>query len=756
MKKKIFFSVIFLVQIVIVILAFVNGFRKEQIQFRFDSQDFLYDAGDITDDAIYVDEDDTDAIAGIYTIPVSLPKGTYKITFFYEANDSNCTYDFIENGYPYYAFEFDRNLFLKTEENVQTAYLKITADTENFQTKIMFDGQGSFALKGIEVASVNSAVYYELIHIIIFFVLLDFVLWMFYKKRQKTMSAEEKSYFLPVLLVGILASLPLFSDYLIQGHDLSFHLLRIEGIKEALLSGQFPVRIHPVQFEGYGYATAIYYPEIFLYLPACLRLLGYSVMDAYKIFLFIVNIATAWIAFYSFSKICDSKRAGICGSVLYTLSLYRLINVYFRSALGECLAMTFIPLLMLGIYYILISERKEREKRRRGMLCLIVSLTGILQSHILSCEMIGIVCVVLAVVYLGKILKQRRWFDIIISGLFTVMLNLWFLVPFLMSMRENIMVKMFSEDIAGQALNPAQLFFPLSEVVGSNQNLLNGMADEMPFGIGFAMTLSIIFIVLGIQNWRIKDFKYRFGFGIICFFLGLICLWMTTTWFPWTQINEIGGMVAKIMNIVQYPWRYIGPATILLIIAVLFFIKDIEDKKIQDNLRVVLIIIAVLTSCLFAQKLYENGTVYRVYYKEGVENLTFGATEYLYNGTKTENIIPADELIGMQSHITSFVKKGTDMDISVDNSTQEAIVCYLPVFYYPSYIAYDINTNARIILERALNGNNILQFTVPAGYQGDIHIEVKDSVLWQCVNWGSLLSLIGLFFFFQKEILRKK
>ena len=756
MKKKIIISVIVLIQIIILILSFVLGFRREPVQIQFNSTDFLYDAGNIIDDEIYIDENDTDTVAGIYTLPMSLSKGTYKITFFYEAGEDNCTYDFVEAGYPYYAFEFDRNLSLNYTENVQTAYLKVAAQADNFQVKILYNGQGSFSLKGIEVVSVNSAVYCELLQLVIFIVLADILLWVLYKKSQKVIFTGEKSAFLPVFLVGILASLPLFSDYLIQGHDLSFHLLRIEGIKDALLSGQFPVRIHPVQFDGYGYATAIYYPEIFLYFPAILRMLGYSVMDAYKIFLFSMNMVTAGIAYFSFSKICDSKRAGICGSVLYTLSLYRLINVYFRSALGESLAMTFIPLVMLGIFYILMSDGKEREKRRKGILSVTVGLTGILQSHILSCEMIGLVCVILAVVYFGKIIKQRRWLDIIISGVFTLMLNIWFLVPFLLSMRENIMVKASSDDIAGQALNPVQLFFPLSEVAGSNENLLNGMADEMPFGIGFVMTLSILIIILGMHNWRTKDYKVRFGFGFVCFILGLTCLWMTTTWFPWIQVNEIGGLVAKIMNIVQYPWRYIGPATILLIVAILFFIKDTENKKIQNIIGLVLMIIAVLTSCLFAQKLYENGAVYRVYNEEGVENLTFGATEYLYNGTQVENIIPADELIEMQTHITSFVKTGSNMDISINNATQDAKVCYLPAFYYPSYVAYDVNTNEKIILERALNGNNIIQFTVPAGYQGSIHVRVQDSVLWQCSNWISLISLVLIFCFFRKEILYKK
>lgn len=54
------------------------------------------------------------------------------------------------------------------------------------------------------------------------------------------------------------------------GGDLFYHLMRVEGIRDAFLTGQFLVRISPEWQQGYGYASPIFYGETVLY-PAGLH-----------------------------------------------------------------------------------------------------------------------------------------------------------------------------------------------------------------------------------------------------------------------------------------------------------------------------------------------------------------------------------------------------------------------------------------------------------------------------------------------------
>ena len=149
--------------------------------------------------------------------------------------------------------------------------------------------------------------------------------------------------FCVLLGITLLASYPLFYGMVGPGHDLNFHLYRIEGIKDGLLSGQFPVRLHPTHNNGYGYISSSVYPELFLYFPAFLRLLGASPVMAYHTFLILINAGTAWIMYVCARGISGSRYAGLLASVLYTLSTWRIINLYHRAAIGAALAMVFFP-----------------------------------------------------------------------------------------------------------------------------------------------------------------------------------------------------------------------------------------------------------------------------------------------------------------------------------------------------------------------------------------------------------------------------
>ena len=85
---------------------------------------------------------------------------------------------------------------------------------------------------------------------------------------------SNKKFYISVGAITLfVACLPLFTLNCIGGHDIAYHLLRIEALKAGILAGRPFLRINMLFFGGMGYASSLFYPDLFLYFPAVLRLL---------------------------------------------------------------------------------------------------------------------------------------------------------------------------------------------------------------------------------------------------------------------------------------------------------------------------------------------------------------------------------------------------------------------------------------------------------------------------------------------------
>jgi hypothetical protein len=206
-------------------------------------------------------------------------------------------------------------------------------------------------------------------------IVIGIVSFILYRYLKKHADFRETAFY--ILLLTLVSSLPLISDFIQSKGDIVFHLQRIENIKVNLLSGQIPARMNYLSEGNAGIPTPVMYPELFLYIPALLRVLGIPPVFSLKLFHILLNLSCAFISYYSVSRITKSKNLGVIFSGIYTLCIYRLENIYLRHAIGEAQAMVFIPLVMLGIYEILYNDHKKWH-------ILVIGFTGVLQSHIIS------------------------------------------------------------------------------------------------------------------------------------------------------------------------------------------------------------------------------------------------------------------------------------------------------------------------------------------------------------------------------------
>lgn len=227
-------------------------------------------------------------------------------------------------------------------------------------------------------------------------------------------------------LIIILASYPALigNAQAYIGHDYEYHIRRIATIANELRYGKFPVMYQSDASNGFGYISHLLYGNIILYFPAILHLLGLPLTSSYNIFIILVNIITYVIAWYCSLKIFKEAKYAHFGAGLYLLAAYRLTNVYIRSAVGEYLAMAFLPLAFYGIYKIIYADYSVRF---RDTFPLILGVTGIIECHILSTEMAALFISVIFVLHWKAV---KRHFAILFKALLCVLgLNAFFSCP---------------------------------------------------------------------------------------------------------------------------------------------------------------------------------------------------------------------------------------------------------------------------------------------------------------------------------------
>ena len=88
---------------------------------------------------------------------------------------------------------------------------------------------------------------------------------------------------------------------------MTFHIARIAEIAEGIKAGNWLIKIQPDMINGYGYATPLFYPQLFLYIPALLYVIGFPLHTSYQIFIVLINFGTCLISYVSLEKYAKIK-----------------------------------------------------------------------------------------------------------------------------------------------------------------------------------------------------------------------------------------------------------------------------------------------------------------------------------------------------------------------------------------------------------------------------------------------------------------
>lgn len=578
-----------------------------------------------------------------------------------------------------------------------------------------------------------------------------------YYDKEFLVSEEKKKIFFFVSLIGFAASLPYFLEGNLAGIDLTYHLQRIEGVKDGLLSGRFPVRIEPEWLYGHGYAAGIFYCNSLLYIPALLRLLGFPVAVSYNIFCVGITFATAWIAWYCFRKIFDSANVGIFCCALYTLSTFRIYKLVNTSAVGEGSAVTFMPLVLYGMWRVF-TEDPEEEKYKTAWIPVAAGYAGLIQTHVLTCEITAFITVIVCVACVKKLIRKNVFLELAKGALGAVGISLWFLTPFLdYYLTQDMHIKHLSaRTIQRTGMTFAHLAFHFWKNGSFTPNGETGVYDTHPVGVGFVLVLGLcLFAALGFGGYlrQVKGAVKQLAVAAAA--MGTLLLFMSTNLFPWDGIRAWNPVFAALVSSLEFTHRVLGWGNIFLVTVCGFCLWFWE----RNNRRCYWMAGAVVVLCVITSGMHLIDYVSTgweevvIYNEEGMGAGFVSDEEYLIEGTDVGRLTFGGIVAGEGISVEEYEKKSLGAIVRCVNTENMEGYVELPLLYYKGYRAMS-DTGAGLTVRAG--ENNVVRVCVPAGFADRIEVRFVSPLYWRISEIISAGFAIGGFCILLRKVRWKK
>lgn len=500
------------------------------------------------------------------------------------------------------------------------------------------------------------------------------------------------------LAITILFSIPLLTNS-IPGFtvDFTYHLTRIEGIKSGLASHQFPVYIYPYTNNGFGYASSLFYPDIFLLIPTLLYCLGIPIIVSYKVFIIIISFVTSYLSLHLFEHIFNNKFLATVSCLLYCFSDIRIALTYQASALGNIMGMMFIPLLYLSFYEYFIE-------RKNNYLLIGISFTCMLLSHILSFAIsVFIFGLFLLIDFIKNGFKKEKVICLIKSILLAIGLSAFFLFPML----EQMLSQKFWYQFLGELTNKSMMDMNRY----SAKDLFSCFAldlfyygksysDHRYIGTILSMGSSIFYLI---DKIKYKNNNKKIDLIMVVLLCGEL-----------VQLKYIPIEFLKPLYTIQFLWRldaFLVPLAIYIMFSV---IRKMDNNKTIGYIILLLLFVNVFIEFNAINKvgsgIFNNNTTYQETIELGNGSKLLSQTnninlyelvngEYLpyTNSYDYQNANTNIEFANEETAVFDFERVGTTITFSTDYNFSDWI--YMPLSWYKGYYYQELDDNGDVILE---------------------------------------------------------
>ena len=519
-----------------------------------------------------------------------------------------------------------------------------------------------------------------------------------------------------LLLTWLILIIPLIDTKIIPGHDYVFHVSRILNIADGLQDGVFPLRIYADEMIFWGAPVGMFYPSLFLYFPALLKVTGVPIEICYNLFISFIFLAGTFSSWLGFSLLTRSKKKGLFAALFFISSGYYLSDAYIRSAVGELLGLSFMPLAAACIQAVITKSRISKKIYILGVL----SVSAVIQSHVLSCYFLVLFALV-NLVFKYKTITTAKFYRFFLFSLVLLLLNANFIFPFVLFYKT---VPVFIDYVENFSQN------------GWPTKILTRFLVLWNFCLLVAICLFICiftrnpFTRLNLQKRYLKAY-----FPV--FISGIVFLFMSDNIFPWDILLPL----KKMFEILQFPWRLLGISTMCFSACAALAVEEVFRKKRYKNSMVFLImsficIVNVITFNHFTP--LPSSAQWQMpakIYWDRKQSPSY--SDYnLYKDMDINEFLRQGNNYLTSASIGRYNKKGTN--ISFSYNAKENTVIVLPLINYPGYAAAD-QSGQKIKIEE--NDNHMISIKLPKG-TGTIKVWYEGLFLYTVADYLSILSAI--------------
>jgi hypothetical protein len=581
---------------------------------------------------------------------------------------------------------------------------------------------------------------YQMVLINLIGILLVFGAALFYKY---IFPKKQINFFALLIALSLLpvVSLLRFGDY--ESGDFNIHVYRTMAFYQNLLDGNLMPSWAGILNGTYGYPLFIFLNPLPYYLISIFHTFGFSFISSLKLFLGAAFIFSGISMYLLIKEILKNDRAALAAAVFYLFFPYHLVDLHFRSDIGEILCFTLLPILLFFTY------RLFKNGSLMYLLWTGLSFALLIMAHqaiaLLSLFLVAAFLLTQLLLEPKRIRQIKLWLKIALAFVLGILISGYTWLPYLIYAKDNLSATLFKT---------LPSFVSIQELFYSPWRygfLFQGPKGELSFLLGYTEIFMLVFLVAYLTLKRGKA-KYAKE----------LTIWLATTAFlifMLTSYSQVIWVTVPVIKNMLMSSRVLLILTVSISILAGYWTLINKDRKIFVWL---VIILTIGTTILnwghrriipeITDKELTNNLPYSSYQGEGLAYI--GNSVWFSNKPIFINQIPFSrlEVLEEQASIKIINITNTNHLYSVTSTT--GALLKENTLYYPGWTV-TVNGKRTNISFTDKKYPGLIIFTIPKG-NSEISVSYRDLPLLQWLKFGFVISLIAILSFTLVRIMRKR